>query len=76
LLNYVADRNVVSLEVVGMNDEAWFHGVISNFNEVVCSGKWGPLVWENLSPEAKLIVRNLVLLDIAGYDVKCQLESG
>jgi hypothetical protein len=67
----------VSLEVVEMNDrdEFWFYGVIHDFNQVVCSGKWGPLVWDALSPEAKLIVRNLVLLDIAGYDVKCQLES-
>lgn len=55
-----------------MNDEAWFHGVISNFNEVVCSGTYGPLVWENLSEEAKLIVTNIVLLNNMGYDEKCQ----
>ena len=56
-------------------DEFWFYGVIHDFNQVVCSGVWGPKVWDSLSEDAKLILKNMVLLDVAGYDIKCQLES-
>lgn len=56
-------------------DEFWFYGVIHDFNQVVCSGTWGPKVWESLTPDAKLILSNLVKLDEAGYDVKCTLIS-
>jgi hypothetical protein len=57
------------------SDEAWFYGVMRDFNQVVNSGRFGPLVWDNLNDNSKVVVRNLVLLDIAGYDIKCQLES-
>jgi hypothetical protein len=56
-------------------DEAWFHGVMRDFNIVLNSGKYGPLVWENLHPDSRIIISNIVFLDKAGYDVKCQLES-
>jgi hypothetical protein len=56
-------------------DEAWFHGVMRDFNIILNSGKYGPLVWENLHPDSRMIISNIVFLDKAGYDVKCQLES-
>ena len=56
-------------------DEAWFHGVMRDFNVVLNSGKYGPLVWENLNHSSRMIISNIVLLDKAGYDIKCQLQS-
>lgn len=40
-------------------EEAWLHGVIKDFDYIVCSGKYGPLFYKMLSDQAKLIISNM-----------------
>ena len=44
-------------------EEAWLHHTIKAFDEVVCSGKYGPLFYKMLSDDAKLILFNMRMLE-------------
>lgn len=79
LTNYVADSNVVHYKEVVMIDnepdvneeEAWLHGVISDFDYIVCSGKYGPLFYKMLSDQAKLIINNMRECELRNMEVTC-----
>lgn len=59
-----------------MNDEeAWLHHVIKDFDFIVCSGKYGPLFYDLLSDEAKLIINNMRELTLRNMEIKCPLPS-
>lgn len=51
-------------------EEAWLHHVIKEFDEVVCSGKYGPLFYKMLSEDAKLIINNMAELERTGMEIK------
>lgn len=55
-----------------MNDEeAWLHHVIKDFDFIVCSGKYGPLFYDLLSDDAKLIINNMRECKLRNMEVKC-----
>lgn len=51
-------------------EEAWLHGVIKDFDYIACSGKYGPIFYNMLSDQAKLVISNMVELDKRGWDIK------
>jgi hypothetical protein len=76
LTSYVADSNVVHYKEAVMTDdvneeEAWLHGVIKDFDYIVCSGKYGPLFYKMLSDQAKLIINNMRECELRNMEVKC-----
>jgi len=44
-------------------EEAWLHHTIKAFDEIVCSGKYGPLFYKMLSNDAKQILFNMKMLE-------------
>jgi hypothetical protein len=44
-------------------EEAWLHSVMRDFNYIVISGRYGPLFYELLTDDAKLIIQNMYLLE-------------
>jgi hypothetical protein len=59
-----------------MNDEeAWLHHVIKDFDFIVCSGKYGPLFYDLLSDEAKMIINNMRECKLRNMEIKCPLPS-
>lgn len=52
-------------------EEAWFHHVVKDFDYIVCSGKYGPLVYKLLSDQAKLTLNNMYNIEQRGWDIKC-----
>ena len=56
-------------------EEAWLHHVVKDFDYVVCSGKYGPLFYDMLSDDAKLILSNMYNLAKEGKKVCFQLHS-
>jgi hypothetical protein len=77
LTNYVADSNVVHYRGVVMIDdmneeEAWLHSVMRDFNYIVLSGRYGPLFYNMLTDEAKLIINNMRECELRNMEVKCQ----
>jgi hypothetical protein len=44
-------------------EEAWLHHTIKAFDEIVCSGKYGPLFYKMLSDDAKQILFNMKMLE-------------
>lgn len=55
-------------------EEAWLHGVIKDFDYIVCSGKYGPLFYKMLSDQAKLIINNMRECELRNMEVKCPLQ--
>ena len=51
-------------------EEAWLHHTIKQFDEIVCSGKYGPLFYKMLSDDAKLIISNMEELERKGMEIK------
>lgn len=51
-------------------EEAWLHHTVKTFDEVVCSGKYGPLFYKMLSDDAKLIISNMEELERKGMEIK------
>lgn len=52
-------------------EEAWLHHVVKDFDYVACSGKYGPLFYNMLSDQAKLIINNMRELEVRNMEVKC-----
>jgi hypothetical protein len=51
-------------------EEAWLHHVVKQFDEVVCSGKYGPLFYKMLSDDAKLILDNVSYLEKNNMEIQ------
>ena len=51
-------------------EEAWLHHTIKQFDEIVCSGKYGPLFYKMLSDDAKLILNNMRMLEINNMEIQ------
>lgn len=49
-------------------EEAWLIHSIKTFNEIVTSGKYGPLFYQHLSKDAKMVLFNMLALEAAGYE--------
>jgi hypothetical protein len=54
-------------------EEAWLHSVMRDFNYIVISGRYGPLFYELLTDDAKLIIQNMYLLE--KNNMKAQLKE-
>ena len=54
-------------------EEAWLHHTLKEFEYVVNSHKYGPLFYDLLSDDTKLILSNMINLDKKG--LKCQLQA-
>jgi len=52
-------------------EEAWLHHVVKDFDYVVRSGKYGPLFYELLSDESKIIINNMRECKLRNMEVKC-----
>jgi hypothetical protein len=57
------------------DEEAWLHHVIKDFDFIVCSGKYGPLFYDLLSDEAKMIINNMRECKLRNMEIKCPLPS-
>ena len=51
-------------------EEAWLHHVVKQFDDVVRSGKYGPLFYKMLSDEAKLIIDNMSYLEKHNIEIQ------
>jgi|Laugrespbdmm15sn_2_1035079.scaffolds.fasta_scaffold01113_7 hypothetical protein len=51
-------------------EEAWLHHIIKQFDEVVCTHKYGPLFYALLSEDAKLILNNMYTLEQRKQEIK------
>jgi len=56
-------------------EEAWLHHLIKDFDYVVCSGKYGPLFYDLLSDQAKLVLNNMYNLEQRGWEISCPSQS-
>jgi len=56
-------------------EEAWLHGVIKDFDYIVCSGKYGPLFYKMLSDQAKLVINNMRECELRNMEVACPSQS-
>ena len=56
-------------------EEAWLHHTIKEFDYVVCSGKYGPLFYNLLSEDAKLILYNMGVLKANNMEIKHEYSS-
>ena len=57
------------------DEEAWLHWVMIDFNYIVKSGKYGPLFYDLLSDEAKMIINNMRECKLRNMEIKCPLPS-
>jgi hypothetical protein len=51
-------------------EEAWLIHAIKTFDEIVTSSKYGPLFFQYLSEDAKIVLMNMTFLEKAGYKGK------
>jgi len=51
-------------------EEAWLHHVLADFDYIVQSGRYGPLVYDKLSKETKQILHNMYVLELNNIKVK------
>lgn len=51
-------------------EEAWLYHTIKAFDEIVCSGKYGPLFYKMLSNDAKLILNNMRILEENNMEIE------
>ena len=57
-------------------EEAWLIHSIKTFNEIVTSGKYGPIFFQHLSEDAKMVLYNMLILEKTGYEgTLCELLS-
>jgi hypothetical protein len=52
-------------------EEAWFHHVLKEFEYAVNSHKYGPLVYDLLSVDTKIILNNMYTLAQQGRKMVC-----
>lgn len=50
-------------------DEAWAYHVISSFDSLICTAKWGPVFYKELSDDAKTILYNMWVLRSVGKEL-------
>lgn len=51
-------------------EEAWFYGIMRDFNYIVQSGKYGPLFYALLEEESKNIINNMREVDLGNVEIK------
>ena len=51
-------------------EEAWLIHAVKTFDEIVTSAKYGPLFFQYLSEDAKIVLMNMTFLEKAGYKGK------
>ena len=51
-------------------EEAWLHHAVKQFDNIVCSHKYGPLFYELLSNAAQLIRNNMYVLKQRKQEIK------
>jgi hypothetical protein len=51
-------------------EEAWLHHAVKQFDNIVCSHKYGPLFYELLSNDAQLILNNMYVLKQRKQEIK------
>jgi hypothetical protein len=56
-------------------EEAWLHHIIKQFDEVVCTHKYGPLFYELLDEETKTIINNMREVELGNVEIKWTSQS-
>lgn len=51
-------------------EEAWFYGIMRDFNYIVRSGKYGPLFYNLLEDESKDIINNMREVYLGNVEIK------